>query len=165
MRRIFLVLIFFLFAIPAFAQKIDYVMPYPGILPDHPLYSVKLVRDRLLDFLIVEPARKAEFYILQADKRLMMGVMLFDKGKGELAETTISKGEKYLLQSVERVVQVKQEGKEFPVYVVERLAKSAAKHEEILEELMGKASGSFAEGLKESAGILEKTQETVATLQ
>ena len=47
---------------------IEYVLPYPGILPTHPLYFLKIVRDRIIELLISDRVNKAEFYILQADK-------------------------------------------------------------------------------------------------
>lgn len=63
------------------ASAVDYALPYPGILPDHPLYIFKKVRDAILEFLLVDPVRKAEFYILQADKRLAMALAYAQKGQ------------------------------------------------------------------------------------
>lgn len=59
----------------------EYALPYPGILPDHPLYVFKKIRDAILEFLIVDPVRKAEFYILQADKRLAMALAYAQKDR------------------------------------------------------------------------------------
>ncbi len=146
-------------------KKIDYIMPYPGVLPDHPLYRVKLVRDRLLDFLIVEPTKKAEFFILQADKRLMMGVLLLDKGNESLAEQTISKGEAYLSKAAGKLVSAKESGKEIPDYLYERIEGSTAKHEEILSDLFSRAPESVAAGLAGSLGVLQETAQTVAELR
>ena len=63
-------------------KKQEYLFPLPGILPDHPLYFPKQVRDGIMDRLIVDPLRKAEFLVLQADKRLNMGKVLVEQGKG-----------------------------------------------------------------------------------
>lgn len=147
------------------APKIEYILPYPGILPDHPLYTLKLIRDRILDFLIVDPLRKAEFYILQADKRLGMGISLLNKGNVELAEKTVSKGEKYLFQAVERLSVLKNMNKEIPGYVVERLAKAAAKHEEVLRGFIVQATGREQEGLKSSLALVQKMIEEIKKLQ
>ena len=35
-------------------EKIAYNLPYPGLLPDNPLYLAKVVRDRIADFLILK---------------------------------------------------------------------------------------------------------------
>lgn len=114
--------------------KVEYLLPFPGILPDNPLYFLKAGRDRIMDFLIVDPVRKAEFYILQADKRLGMAVQLSDKGNATLAETTLSKGETYMEKAVSTLANYKAGGKEIPGYLLDRLIKSLAKHVEVLSE-------------------------------
>src|SRR5690242_14285884 len=48
----------------------DYTMPYPGLLPDSPLYSLKVFRDRVISFFISDPLKRSSFDLLQADKRL-----------------------------------------------------------------------------------------------
>lgn len=142
--------------------KVEYVLPYPGILPDNPLYFIKRLRDRILDFLIVDPVRKAEFYLLQADKRIGMGVALIEKGNTTLAESTISEGEKYFAQAVNSLQSVSNSGKEVPGYIVDRLKKSIVKHEEILNGLILKATGSELPGFKASLVLIEKTASEIA---
>lgn len=140
--------------------KNDYVLPYPGILPDHPLYILKRARDRILDFLIIDPLRKAEFYILQADKRLGMGALLFDKGKEGEAMQSIMQGEKYLFQASENLITLKNSSKEIPGYIIERLTKASIKHKEVLTEMFVKASG-----VQSSLDVLKKTIEDIAKLK
>ncbi len=164
-RISFFVIASLLLITPAFAQKIEYILPYPGILPDHPLYTLKLVRDRILDFLIVDPLRKSEFYVLQADKRLGMGVALVEKGNVTLAEATISKGEKYLAKASASLLSVAANGKEVPGYLLDRVTKAAMKHEEILTELTVRFTGKELDGLKSSMELLKKTIEDVAKLK
>lgn len=137
------------------AQKSDYLLPYPGLLPDSPLYSLKQVRDRILEFLIADPVRKIEFYLLQADKRLGMGVMLAEKGKDQLAETTISKGTKYMNLAVSLLSATKASGRMIPGEVTDRLSTAIAKHKEVLESLIAKANGATAQGLKGSLTLLQ----------
>lgn len=138
--------------------KVEYVLPFPGILPDNPLYFLKAGRDRIMDFLIVDPVRKAEFYILQADKRLGMATMLLDKGNTTLAETTLSKGETYMDKAVSTLVNLKRSGKEIPGYLVDRLTRSVAKHGEVITE----RSATVAEPAK---GFLAATAQKVKKLQ
>lgn len=158
-------------AIPVFAkidaptstpteQKVEYVLPYPGILPDHPLFALKELRDKVLDFLIVDPLRKAEFYILQADKRLGMGVMLINKGNAQLGVQNISQGEAYFTKVATTLVGVKASGKEIPAYLLDRMTKSMDKHEEVLTEILTRATG-----IQSSLDVLKKTMEDVAKLK
>ena len=165
MKKMFLLLTLFLFPAVVFASsatsaatsgnvevttatKVEYELPYPGILPDHPLYILKQVRDWILDKLIVDSVKKAEFYILQADKRLNMGVMLAAKGNETLSEQVISKGEKYMNNALTLLSSAKAQGGEVPAHIVDRLEKALAKHRELIEAEILRAS----EATKASSG-------------
>jgi hypothetical protein len=152
-------------ASPGAVQKIEYVLPYPGILPDHPLFALKELRDKILDFLIVDPVRKAEFYMLQADKRLGMGVMLIDKGNAQMGVQTLSQGEAYGAKVATTLMGVKTSGKEVPAYLLDRLTKSMVKHEEVLTETLGKVTGAELAGLQTSLDVLKKTMGDVASFK
>ena len=119
---------------PVQEKKQEYLLPFPGILPDHPLYFFKQVRDGILDRLIVNPLRKAEFHILQADKRLNMGVVLLEQKKETLAETTISKGEKYMERAMSGLSAFKSMGRPVPASIIDKLTRSMEKHVEVLEK-------------------------------
>lgn len=118
---------------------IKYELPYPGLLPDSPLYFLKTARDRIINFLIADPLKKAEFNLLQADKRLQAGVYLFKKqGKERLAESTISKGENYFEQAIREVEQAKKQGRD-TIPILGKLSLAVKKHQEVLKELENKA--------------------------
>lgn len=117
---------------------IDYQLPYPGILPGSPLYSLKMIRDRIMDILISDPIKKANFYLLQADKRTASSLMLFEKGDDELADTTLSKSQKYLEKSLEKTKQAKNSGRDVgDIYA--RIKNSAMKQKQEIEILSGKS--------------------------
>jgi len=137
-------------------QKVEYTLPFPGMLPDHPLYFLKRFRDTILEKLISDPIRKAEFYVLQGDKRLQMGVSLFATGKAPLGESTVSKAEKYLELAATGLSSYKKSGGVVPTYVVERLEKSTAKHQEVITELMSKAGETEKKGLEGSLQLLKQ---------
>lgn len=80
------------------SEKVVYELPYPGILPDNPLYFVKIVRDRIIEFLTRDNIKKAQLYLLFSDKRAASALVLVQNGKNSLAITTLSKGEKYFDQ-------------------------------------------------------------------
>src|SRR3989344_6947435 len=75
------------------SAKIEYYLAYPGILPDHPLYKLKVLRDKITPLLIQDPLKKADFYLLQSDKGILATAMLVDKNKIDLAQDTAFKAE------------------------------------------------------------------------
>lgn len=145
--------------------KVEYVLPYPGVLPDHPLYMVKRLRDFVLEKIIAEPVRKGEFYILQGDKRLQMSVMLLESGKRELAETTTSKAEKYMEKAVDTLLGYQQTGSVIPPYIIDKITKSLAKHEEVIGGMILSAQEAQKNGLIESLSRVQLQQERVKTLK
>ena len=117
------------------AQKINYELPYPGLLPDSPIYFLRIIRDKTVGFLISDPLRKAEYDLLQADKRLNAGIYLFNSGKDEkkisLALSTISKAENYFDQAVQKAKAARKEGREING-IARRLIESNKKHQQAL---------------------------------
>src|SRR3989338_3097792 len=124
------------------SKTIDYTLPYPGLLPDNPLYVLKAIRDRIVEVLISDPIKKANFYLLQADKRLNAGVLLFNKGekKYKLGETTISKGENYFEKGIAEVERAKKQGI-VTAGTSQRFHLASLKHREIIKSLINKSSG------------------------
>lgn len=116
----------------------EYTLPYPGILPDNPLYPIKALRDRLVGFLISDPVRRAEFNILQADKRLQSGVSLIDKKNYKLAIDTISKGENYLEEAFSKLNEAKKQGGDI-ANLADKFKKSTRKHREVITILAKKS--------------------------
>lgn len=117
-------------------EKIHYNLPYPGLLPDHPLYFVKIIRDRLIEFLTRDNLKKAQLFLLYSDKRAAMSLNLARKGKSDLSLTTFSKGEKYFLKIVNLLQQEKKRGNQAPSSFIETLKLANAKHYEMINELI-----------------------------
>lgn len=116
--------------------NINYVLPYPGrVLPDHPLWVVKALRDRLWLLVSINPSRKAELYLLFADKRLASSKILFEKGKAELAFSALTKAEKYLELARKKNEENRKAGMDTREFLT-RLANSALKHREVLNEIL-----------------------------
>jgi len=114
--------------------KVDYDLFYPGILPDHFLYSLKMARDKIILILTFDSEKKAEKMLLFADKRLGAGRTLIENGKVELGVTTLSKGEKYFESSALEAEKANRGGKDVSI-LIEKLGRSYLKHQEILKEL------------------------------
>lgn len=115
--------------------KLEYTLPYPGILPDHPLFVLKRFRDWMLEMLIADPVRRGEFYILQADKRLNMAVFLKEQGKEKLVAESVALSLSFRKRAIEQFINAKSAGKPLPGHVLDRLEKSLAKHAEVLTDL------------------------------
>jgi len=130
------------------SPTIDYFLPYPGILPDNPLYFMKALRDKVVSFFISDPLKKAEFDLLMADVRLNAAQYLFAKGESKysLAETTISKGENYFYNSLIMVNQAKQQGIQVNDFV-SKLRTASQKHQQVIKELEGKSSSAIKDRL------------------
>lgn len=140
--------------------KVEYFLPYPGILPDHLLYPLKMLRDKIMDLVIKDPVKKVEFLLLTADKRLGAGKVLYDGNKNKLGEDTVSKGEKYLERATEETVaavKIKPELRS----TFGKLRLSNLKHIEVLKELLQKAPVSAQPGLQNALKMSQKNLKTV----
>lgn len=119
--------------------NIEYSLPYPGLLPDNPLYYLKVIRDNLLKFFISDSFKKAEFELLQANKRLGASQSLLVKGKSDLALTTLSKSGNYFDDAISNIQNAKKQGKPVSSFLSELLI-AAKKHREIIH-LMQRGQG------------------------
>lgn len=141
------------------SAKNNYQLPYPGLLPDNPLYFLKAARDRIIEFLISDPLKKAEFDLLSADKRLAVGVALFDKKKYELSETTISKGENYFEDGIKNLDNAKKEGRQIDPSLLVNFDLSGKEHKEVLGSLTMRAGGQlkkkFSKDLERATRFVE----------
>lgn len=126
--------------------QVNYDLPYPGLLPDNPLYLLKAFRDKIISFLIASPVKKAEFNLLNADKRLVAGSALIDKNKVELGVTTISKSNNYLHDSISNLEQAKQSGNEVSSLST-KIQLATLKHEEIIKALQKKVDSPHKSGI------------------
>ncbi len=145
--------------------QVEYTLPYPGLLPDSPLYFLKAIRDRIVGFLISDPLKKTEFDLLQADKRLNEGIFLFKKGESKynLAESTISKGENYFNKALGELNQAKRQGEAISD-IAPRLYKSSLKHQEIIKNLIDKTKGDLKQKLIGQEKRVENFQREVKNI-
>ena len=116
--------------------EIAYFLPYPGrILPDHPLWPLKALRDKLWLFVTTNTGRKSELKLLFADKRLAMSQALFEKDKPEIAYSTLERAEKYLQEASEQEEANRKEELDTKE-CLDKLAKAALKHRQVMEEIL-----------------------------
>ncbi len=118
-------------------KRIDYELPYPGMLPDNPLYILKVIRDGIVKFLINDSLKKAQFSLLVAEKRMYSGKLLVAKNKDALAITTISKSNNYLDEALVAIKVVKKQNPKSPdvKLFLQQFKSATLKHLEIANDL------------------------------
>lgn len=113
-------------------KVIDYQLPYPGLLPDNPLYFIKQIRDSFMLFMAHDEAQKLEVYLQISDKNLSAGVELAKKGRHKLSVAMVEEAENRFDSIVEKLKKEKTPHPEF----VATLKKANLKHRETIENLM-----------------------------
>jgi len=114
-------------------QASDYALAWSGILPDHPLYALTILRDRIVFHLVVKPEKKLEYYLLQTDKGIYATKLLVDKGKIALATETALKAEHNYTQLVSDYKWMFFYSVEIPDKLLRKIKTAALKHQEVLE--------------------------------
>lgn len=145
-------------------KNVIYELPYPGILPDHPLYFLKIIRDRINDFFIRDPLKKAKLYLNYSDKRAAMALSLNKKGKYQISISTFSKGEKYFLKIIEIIKQSKEKKVSIPSDFIELLKLSNSKHYELINEIMKSSPQGLQEDINQLLDLnlrIKKELETI----
>lgn len=122
-------------------QEINYYLPYPGILPDHPLYWLKMLRDRIKLDLTKDPVSHYQLLLLYADKRIGAAQVLIQGNKVSLGTPTAVKAEKYIQRVLVEFENLKRAGKTTAI-MEDQVVKVTAKHQEILQKLLDKAGAS-----------------------
>ncbi len=143
MKRIFLVclVLYFVFVQNIFANRIEYQLAWPGILPDNKIYKLKVLRNKIIYRLIINPVKKVEFDLLMADKTIYASKLLVEKGETDLAKETALKGENYYSVLVQDYNHALLEGKKIPAVLDKKITLAAVKHQEIFKELEDKVKG------------------------
>lgn len=149
MKKVYPLLVFALFAFLFSASiaganestasaVIKYDLAYPGILPDNPLYKLKVLRDKIISSFIGDPKNKINFYLLQADKGILATAMLVDKNKIKLAEETVLKAEHNFTLLIHEFGNLSEKP---DAAFFQRLKTSSLKHQEVLLSLIKRVPG------------------------
>ncbi|MEI6532728.1 MAG: DUF5667 domain-containing protein [Candidatus Roizmanbacteria bacterium] len=117
-------------------QEDLYDLPYPGILPDHPLYFIKDLRDKTTLFFTRDIIKGAELNLLNSDKKIAMAEALSIKGKDKLMVDTAIEAETAFLAIPAVLKEAKEQGSSPSSEFILRLKSSNTKHREVLESLV-----------------------------
>lgn len=131
--------------LPRATPPVEYALPYPGILPDHPFFFLKRIRDSVMELLISDPVKKAEFYLLQADKRLSMAISYDGKKDTASVLSMIAQDEAYYKKLLAILDEQTKRSGNIPGYLVSKIQSSLTKHVEVITGLTNRATGTDAD--------------------
>lgn len=114
------------------SASVKYDLAFPGLLPDSPLYKLKVLRDRIEEALINDPNKKIEFYLLQTDKGILASSILLEKHKIALAEDTAYKAEN---NYTKLTFELWQAGDRLNDKLYLKLRNAALKHQDVLNSM------------------------------
>lgn len=119
--------------------EVPYYLPYSGnIMPDHPVWPLKALRDKMWVNLTFDPVKKAQILLLIADKRLACASHLFKGGKGDLGASVLTKAEKYLEEAVKYERIAKAQARD-TAPILRELSLASLKHRQVIDEILGVA--------------------------
>jgi len=134
-------------------MEIDYELAPPGkVLPDSPLWSFKVARDKVWLAITPSHTRKAEIDLLFADKRLAAAKILFEKGNFELGYPTLLKGETYLLEAFDHANRGKDQGMDV-TWSLTRITLASLKHRQVIDEMLVVAPEDARPDIEKTKGI------------
>jgi hypothetical protein len=136
-------------------EEDEYSLVYPGVLPDHPLYFLKMIRDRIQLWMTRDLVKQAELQLHYADKRAAASLALAEKGKLGLAVSTASKAEKYLEQALGKAKEAQESGKEVEDFY-RTLMKATGKHKKVLAGVRSRLPEETSQTLDDSVTICQR---------
>jgi hypothetical protein len=134
-----LCLIYFVFTPKILA--VDYPLAWPGILPDNKFYKLKVLRNKIIAKIIINPVKRVEFDLLMADKTIYASKLLIDKGEIALAKDTALKAENYYSILVQDYNRALLHGKKIPESLDSKITLAAIKHQKVFKHLENKVTG------------------------
>jgi bacterioferritin (cytochrome b1) len=167
---------FSIVALPAYAQEgvevapkqseiLEYPLPYPGILSNHPLYIFKEFRDNLMRALLTSQTQQIEFDVLQSDKYVAMSLAYQKLGMWNLAAKTMQRSLKEMNTAVNETSVVMKNGGTIPGHIMDKLEKSTVKHKELADDLIKESSEAGDGAFKQSSDAFSTLSATVAAMK
>lgn len=110
----------------------NFSLPPPGILPSHPLYLLKMAKDRLILVFTKDPDEYARTLLLYSNIRMSAANELAEYGETDLSVTTAIKGQTYFLQAIAASPRMTPS---LQAEWYELLKQTTLKHEEVIERI------------------------------
>lgn len=126
---------------PPNVRGIDYSLQWPGILPDNRLYKLKVLRNKIIAKIIINPVKRVEFDLLMADKTIYASKLLAEIGKIDLSKETALKGENYYSMLVQDYNKALLSHEQIPFQLDRKITLAAIKHQEVFKQLEDTVTG------------------------
>lgn len=137
---------------------IEYNLAFPGILPDNPLYNLKLLRDKLIEKMLKNPRKRVDFYLAQADKGILSTAMLVDKNEFGLSQTTLLKAENNMTLITNDLLMF--DFKRTPE-LLPKLQRASLKHQEVLSTLLPRVPADSQKIFETVLEFSKRNQQTI----
>lgn len=134
-------------------KPVVYTLPHPGILPDHPLFFLKKIRDSILQFVTRDSLKKVDLYLLLSDKQVNAAVLLTKKGKSTLAIQTAFNAEELAARIPPYLKRSKTHGNAPTAELVDRVHRSNLKHKQVIQQIIKDLPQGESEGLPDAARL------------
>jgi len=143
-------------------KEVLYQLPYPGLLPGHPLYILKILRDNILLFTTRDNLKKSKLYLHLSDKNMATAIALINEGKEQTAIKQLELAEQRFLLIPPTLQELKKQGGEYPSDFIIDLHQSNQKHREVITEVISKVTESDIDVLNE---LLKQNKQAEVLLQ
>jgi len=148
MKKIFSIFIFILLLTTNIAIAQEEQLPDPGILPDNPLYGLKIVAEAIGTFFTFGQEKKAERMLQLAEKRLAEAEAVAEKGNIKAVERAIKGYQKAIENAQRHAENAARKGE-----VLEMIAEKTAKHLSVLDRIKDKAPEQAKEAITKAKEV------------
>jgi len=146
--------------------RVNYELPYPGMLPDNPFYFLKAIRDKMVKMLINDDMVMARFSLNNAEKRIFAGQLLLEQKKDEHAIDSVSKGVNYYdetLAALEKVL--RDEPKHIDIEpFLQKTKTSLSKSQEVVGDMGNGKNNQYKNALAQEEKRMVKITQKVETM-
>lgn len=147
-------------------KQIQYDLPYPGLLPDNPIYGLKVLRDKIVEFFISDPAKKADYELLQADKRINASIYLSAERPihEDLISSTVSKAFNYFEQAIVQTQAAEKQGTDMQSFI-SHMDTASQKYHSVILQLETNASPGLKNDLEADQKRLDVIRKNVLKME
>lgn len=155
-RYILTIFLFFIIAFPS--EAVQYDLAFPGMLPDHQLYKLKVLRDKVRVMFTKDPQTRIRLHLLHADKGILATAILLEKGNVTLANQTALKAEHQITLLINYLPLA---GFRKDSELLTKLKTASLKHQEVLGVLINRLPADSQETLKTVHGFSVRNLQSI----